>query len=191
MSSITEEMRFRQKLCEYALKHGVSRAARRYHTYRQFVYRQLEKYDGTVRSLALKSRRPHRSPNAHTKDELYLIKRMLKRNGNYGLAEVFVRCCAKGYRRSFGSMCRKIRGRGWKATERRRKIYCKYERMDGNYPGEKVQIDIKYVPTECIRFPSYGEKYYQITACVTYVLSTKKLTLPFVRNTLDNDKAIK
>lgn len=52
MKSITEEMRFRQRLCEYALKHGVTKAARRYHTNRQFVYRQLEKYDGSVRSLA-------------------------------------------------------------------------------------------------------------------------------------------
>ena len=42
MKSITEEMRFRQRLCEYALKYGVTRAARLYHTNRQFVYRQLK-----------------------------------------------------------------------------------------------------------------------------------------------------
>ena len=46
-------MRYRQRLCEYAIKYGVTKAARRYHTNRQFVYRQLEKYDGNVRSLAL------------------------------------------------------------------------------------------------------------------------------------------
>lgn len=65
MTIITEEMRFRKRLCDYALKYGVTKAARRYHTNRQFVYRQLAKYDGTARSLALKSRRPHNSPNAH------------------------------------------------------------------------------------------------------------------------------
>lgn len=81
MASITEEMRFRQRLCEYAIKYGVTKAARKYHTNRQFVYRQLKKYDGSVRNLALKSRKPHCSPNAHTEDELALIKRMLKRNG--------------------------------------------------------------------------------------------------------------
>ena len=43
-------MRFRQHLCEYAIKYGVTRAARRYHTNRQFVYRQLKKYDGYTRS---------------------------------------------------------------------------------------------------------------------------------------------
>ena len=70
MKIITEEMRFRKRLCEFALKNGVTKAARRYHTNRQFIYRQLEKYDGTLRSLALKSRKPHSHPNAHTTEEL-------------------------------------------------------------------------------------------------------------------------
>ena len=79
-----------EKFTEYkknptnAIKYGVTKAARRYHTNRQFVYRQLKKYDGSVRSLAMRSRKPHRSPNAHTEEELSLIKRILKRNGSYG-----------------------------------------------------------------------------------------------------------
>lgn len=80
MTSITEKMRYRQRLCEYALKYGVTKTARRYHTYRQFVYRQLEKYDGSVRSLALRSRKPEHSPNAYTEKGFALIQRMLKRN---------------------------------------------------------------------------------------------------------------
>ncbi|OLR64711.1 MULTISPECIES: hypothetical protein [Peptoniphilus] len=48
MSIRTEEMRFRQILCEYALKHGVTKAARRYHTNRQFVYRQLKNTDEKI-----------------------------------------------------------------------------------------------------------------------------------------------
>ena len=80
MAIITEEMRFRQCLCEYALKDGGTKAAKMYHTNRQSLYRQLEKYDGSVRSLALKSRNPHCSSNTHTEDELALIKRMMKRN---------------------------------------------------------------------------------------------------------------
>ncbi|WP_071026811.1 hypothetical protein [Peptoniphilus raoultii] len=70
MNIMTEEMIFRQKLCEYALKNGVTKAARRYHTNRQFVYRQLKKYSGNVRSLTLKSRATKTSPNAHTRKEL-------------------------------------------------------------------------------------------------------------------------
>ena len=141
MSSITEEMRFRQRLCEYAKKYGVTKAARRYHTYRQFVYRQLEKYNGDVRSLELRSRKPKRSPNAHTEEELALIRKIMKRNGIYGLAEVYVRCKEKDYRRSFGSMCRQIRKRGYKKLQVRRKSYTRYDKMDGQYPGDKVQID--------------------------------------------------
>ncbi|MGF0055868.1 hypothetical protein ACQRB4_07820, partial [Peptoniphilaceae bacterium SGI.097] len=112
-------------LCEYAFKHGVTKAARKYHTNRQFVYRQIEKYDGTVRSLALRSRRPHHSPNAHSEEERNLIRRMLKRNGVYWLAEVYVRCLSKGYFRSFGSMCRQIRKKGYRKPAIHRKSYTK------------------------------------------------------------------
>ena len=161
-------MRYRQKLCEFAKKYGVTKAARRYHTNRQFVYRQLKKYDGDVRSLDLKSRKPHRNPNAHNEEELDLIQRMLKRNGIYGLAEVYVRCKRNGYTRNFGSMCKQIRNRGYIKPKIRRKSYTKYERMDGRYPGDKVQVDIKYVPNECIKFPTYGYKYYQITSIYEY-----------------------
>ena len=168
MKIITEEMRFRQRLCEYALKYGVTKAARKYQTNRQFVYRQLKKYDGNVRSLAFRSRKPKHSPNAHTEEEFALIRRMLKRNGIYGLAEVYVRCCSRGYTRSFGSMCRQIRKKGYRKPVIHRKSYTNYNRMDGEYPGHKVQIDIKYVPMECIRFPCYGQQYYQITAIDEY-----------------------
>lgn len=34
---MTEEMRYRQRLCEYATKNKVTKAARKYHTNRQFV----------------------------------------------------------------------------------------------------------------------------------------------------------
>lgn len=105
---ITEEMRYRQKVCEYALKHGVTKAARRYHTYRQFVYRQLERYDGTSGSLAFRSRKPKTSPNSHREEKLCLIRRMLRRNGVYGLVEVYVRCRFNGYSRCFESMCSQI-----------------------------------------------------------------------------------
>lgn len=177
-TSITEEMRFRQRLCEYAIKNGVTKAARRFHTNRQFVYRQLKKYDGNVRSLALKSRRPHHSPNAHSEEELNLIQRMLKRNGVYGLAEVYVRCVKNGYTRSFGSMCRQIRKRGYRKTVKHKKSYTRYTRMNGEYPGHKVQVDIKYVPEECIRFPHYETAFYQITAIDEY---SRKRVLEIVK----------
>lgn len=132
------------------------------------MYRQLEKYDGTVRSLALQSRKPHKSPNKHTEAEWDLIKRMLKRNGVYGLAEVYVRCLKRGNSRCFESMCRQIRKQGYRSPKIRRTSYTRYEGLNGSDPGEKVQVDIKYIPDECIRFPCYGARYDQITGIDEY-----------------------
>lgn len=163
MKIITEEMRFRKKLCEFALKNDVTQAARRYHTNRQFIYRQLEKYDGTLKSLALKSRKPHSHPNTHTVEELELIKKMKSRYGIDGLAEVYVQLLKRGYTRSYGSMVKQI-GKLPKEVIKHRKGYTKHEEIRGEYPGDKVQVDIKYVPKECLLFDTIDKKYYQITA---------------------------
>lgn len=167
MKIITEEMRFRKKLCEFALKNGVTKAARRYHTNRKFVYRQLEKYDGTVRSLALKSRKPHSHPNAHTNEELDLIKQVYKRYGCDGLAEVYVQLQKRGYKRSYGSMLIQIKKMP-KEKVKIRRGYTKHEEIRGKYPGDKIQVDIKYVPNECLLFDTMDKKYYQITAIDEY-----------------------
>lgn len=167
MKIITEEMRYRKRLCEYAIKNGVTKAARRYHTNRKFVYRQLEKYDGTVRSLALRSRKPHNHPNAHTEEELNLIKKVKSRYGNDGLAEVYVQLKKRGYKRSYGSMVKQI-SKMPKEKIRRRSGYTKHEEIRGKYPGDKVQVDIKYVPRESLLFDTQDKKYYQITAIDEY-----------------------
>lgn len=167
MKIITEEMKYRKRLCEYAIKNGVTKAARKYHTNRKFVYRQLEKYDGTVRSLALKSRRPHNHPNAHTEEELSLIKKVKSRYGNDGLAEVYVQLKKRGYKRSYGSMIKQI-NKIPKEKRKYRKGYTKHEEIRGQYPGDKVQVDIKYVPKECLIFDTQDKKYYQITAIDEY-----------------------
>lgn len=167
MKIITEEMRYRKRLCEYAIKNGVTKAARKYHTNRKFVYRQLEKYDGTVRSLALKSRKPHKHPNTHTEEEISLIKKVKSRYGNDGLAEVYVQLKKRGYKRSYGSMVKQIM-KIPKEKIKRRKGYTKHEEIRGQYPGDKVQVDIKYVPKECLMFDTLDKKYYQITAIDEY-----------------------
>jgi len=169
MKIITEEMKYRKRMCEYALKYGVTNAARKYHTNRQFIYRQLNKYDGTLRSLALKSRRPKSHPNAHLKEELELLNQIRIRYGHDGYAEMYVQALKRGYKRSFGSMNKQIRNLYLKPLKsRKRTSYVKYESVEGKYPGDKVQIDIKYVPKECILFENYGKKYYQITAIDEY-----------------------
>lgn len=165
---VTEEMKIRKKLCEFAKKYGVTKAAKKFETNRQFVYRQLKKYTGNVKSLALKSRRPKTHPNIHTQSELKLIKEIFKRSGNYGLAEVYVRCKDKGYNRSFGSMCCQIRNKEYKKNEKRDRISAKSQETTIKYLGEKVQIDIKCIPKETLKFSTKGKKYYQITAIDEY-----------------------
>lgn len=48
MDKITQTERYRQSLVLYAFKYGVTKAAVRYHTNRQYVYRWMKRYDGTL-----------------------------------------------------------------------------------------------------------------------------------------------
>lgn len=189
MKIITEEMRYRKKLCEYAIKNGVTKAARKYHTNRKFVYRQLKKYDGTIKSLALKSRRPHGHPNAHTEEELNLIQKVKSRYGIDGLAEVYVQLKKRGYNRSYGSMVKQI-SKMPKEKRKYRKGYTKHEEIRGQYPGDKVQVDIKYVPQECLLFDTQDKKYYQITAIDEYSRK-RKLEIVDEKSVTNTSKFVK
>lgn len=188
MAIITEEMRFRKRLCEYAKKHGVTRAARQYKTNRQFVYRQLARYDGTLKSLAFRSRRPNSHSNQHTEEELTLIKQVVSRYGVDGRAEVYVQLRKRKYKRSYGSMCKQILTMLKKPKNKRvRKSYRKHEEVRGTYPGDKVQVDIKYIPQTCISFNSNGKRYYQITAIDEY--SRKRVLTVIDEKTVTHTKA--
>ena len=77
-------MLYRKALINYANKKGVTKAAIRYKTNRQYIYRWLKRYDGTLQSLADKSHRPHHHPNEHAAEELKLIADMRKHNMNAG-----------------------------------------------------------------------------------------------------------
>ena len=73
MASITQDMRYRLSLIRFAEKYGVSKAAIKYKTNRQYIYRWKRRYDGTIESLRDRSRRPHHHPNQHTPEEIKLI----------------------------------------------------------------------------------------------------------------------
>lgn len=158
-------MKFRKKVVEYAIKHNNNAlAARRYHTSRQQVQRWRKKYDGTIQSLANKSRRPHSHPNQHTEEELELIKQKLRYHGHEGHAQVYKKLLEAGYKRSFGSMSKQIRKMKQEPKPKKRKRKTPRKTTKTNYPGELVQVDVKYVPLECIGFESDVDRYYQITA---------------------------
>ena len=53
MNSITQLMKYRRSMVEYALKHGVTKTAIKYNTYRPYVYRWLRRYNGSLESLVI------------------------------------------------------------------------------------------------------------------------------------------
>ena len=97
MNSISQLMKYRRSMVEYALKYGVTKTAIKYNTYRQYVYRWLRRYDGSLESLRNKSRRPKHHPKAHTAAELKLIQDMRRRNPEAGLVVFWVKLRQRGY----------------------------------------------------------------------------------------------
>ena len=166
MNSITQDMKYRQSLLTYAQKYGVSRAGRKYNKSRSYIYFWRARYDGSLQSLACQSRRPHSHPNQHTPEELKLISDMHRRNPKLGIVELWARMRKRGYTRTIESLWRVMRREGWTAQGEKKKPYKPkpYEQMQ--YPGQRVQIDVKVVPRRCIADPQL--KLYQYTAIDEY-----------------------
>ena len=168
MNKITQTMLYRQALINYANKKGVTKAAIRYKTNRQYVYRWLKRYDGTLESLADRSHRPHSHPNQHTPEELKLISDMRRRNPNAGLVVFWVKLMQRGYTRSVTGLYRVLQRTGKMALKPQNPKYVPkpYEKM--LYPGQRVQIDVKFVPACCLAGAASGQKFYQYTAIDEY-----------------------
>ena len=159
MNSIAQEARFRQRVVKYFYKHGATKASIRFKVCRQSVYNWSARYDGTWKSLVERSHRPHHHPKEHTQAEKEMILRRYPYYKNDMIA-LWDSLRKSGYTRSYGSMLRVIKK--WVKPEiakRKARKPKPYERA--MYPGQKVQVDVKYVPSECI---SNGKKYYQYTA---------------------------
>ena len=89
--------------------------------------------------------------------------------GYEALAEVYVKARKEGYSRTYDSMCKIIKKIKGNAKEKLKKQHKRKKKVEqAKYPRERVQIDIKYVPEECIQFGTRDQKYYQITALDEY-----------------------
>ncbi|MBF1130227.1 MAG: IS481 family transposase [Dialister invisus] len=168
MATITQDMRFRLSLIRYAQKHGVTKAAIRYRVNRQYIYRWIRRYDGSLESLRNRSRHPHSHPNQHTPKELKLISDMRRRNPHAGLVVFWVKLMQRGYKRSITGLYRVLKRQGMMAVKPPNPKYIPkpYEQM--KYPGQRVQIDVKYVPRVCLVGEAQGQKFYQYTAIDEY-----------------------
>jgi len=161
MNSITSTAHFRQRVIKYTNKYGVTAASIRHKRSRNAIYEWLKKYDGSNwKSLIDKSHRPHSHPSQHTEEEKKLIFRHWYKNKDDRIV-LWDTLRQKGYTRQYNSMNRVLNK--WLSDEERKKQkankpkpYCRAE-----YPGQKIQIDVKFVPVYCV---ANGQKYYQYTA---------------------------
>ena len=160
MTSITSEAKYRQRVIRYSYKHGVTKASNRFRRSRQAIYEWRAKYDGNWKSLIDKSHRPHSHPNQHTEEEKNLILRHWRHNKDDRIV-LWDMLRKKGYTRHYNSLVRVLNK--WLIAEEKAKQKVKkpkpYKRAE--YPGQKIQLDVKYVPSYCV---ANGEKYYQFTA---------------------------
>ena len=161
MDSITQNAQHRQRMIKYAEKHGVTEACLRFKVSRKTFYKWKNRYDGSLESLKDQSRRPLSHPKEHTEVEIKLIKKVVKRCKWWDLILAYQILLEKGYTRSYGGFKRivqKLKGLKPKKVKAKKKPK-PYKRAE--YPGQKIQIDVKYVPSRCV---TNGQKYYQYTA---------------------------
>lgn len=176
--SITHEMKYRLNAIKSLEKFGPQRAAANYHTAPSNIYRwrKIYKESGNdIESLRSKSRRPKSHPNEHTETEVKLIKDMRRRNPNVGLQDLWIKLRKRGYKRTLQSLGKVLKRLQMPTNPKsKRSPTCKknkpYEPM--SYPGQRIQIDVKYVPKECLS-PKFIEKYnstdlFQYTAIDEY-----------------------
>lgn len=169
MATITQDMRYRLSLIKYAEKFGVTKAAIKYKTNRQYIYRWKRRYDGSIESLRERSRRPHHHPNQHTPDEIKLISDMHRCNPAAGLVVFWIKLKQRGYSRSIPGLYRFLRKQGMMAVHPPNPKYIPkpYEQMD--YPGQRIQVDVKFVPSVCLKNSKVvGKKFFQYTAIDEY-----------------------
>lgn len=153
---------------KYAKSKGVSQASRKYDKSRSYIYFWLNRYDGTIESLANQSRRPHHHPKEHRQEEISLIRRYWNKNKDLGLMEFWFKVRNAGYERHYVSLYRVMQREGLRKTKKSKKTKAAskpYEQMQ--YPGQRVQIDVKFVPKECIHDKEW-KNYYQYTAIDEY-----------------------
>ena len=161
MDIVAQNANHRHRMLKYYEKKGATKTAIRYGVSRKTVYKWRARYDGTLESLKDRSHKPHTNPKAHTEAELRLIRRVVKKVKWQDLLLAYQLLKNKGYTRSYGGYKRVVQKlKDIKPQKPKAKKKPK-PYMRAAYPGQKLQVDVKYVPKECV---VDGNKYYQFTA---------------------------
>lgn len=173
MASITQEMRFRESVVKYANKHGAKYASIKYNKPLSYVYRWRSRYNasnGDLESLRGISKRPNHCPAIHTENEERMIRNIVRRNPQIGLNDLWHKLRLKGYTRSLSGLYKELRRLNLSTNPHSSPSPTykakPYEQM--TFPGERIQMDVKFVPKECLttrlRTNNPTLRFYQYTA---------------------------
>jgi len=144
---------------------NISHTARLFCITRQTVHRWMWRYDGTLESLMDGSHRPHRHPTQQTRQEVEMVLRVQRHNKRLGLVCLWVHLKRKhGYSRTLTALYKLLRRQEIlpEPKKRARPKPKPYEPI--LVPGERFQIDVKYVPKQCLVGALSVKRAYQYTA---------------------------
>ena len=170
-NNITQKLKYKESVVKFSYKFGVTKASIKFCECKRTIYRWRKRYDGTLESLKDKSKKPHSHPNQHTEEELKMIRNYKANNKETGLVVLWVKLRRAGYTRTIQGLYHVMQRMGiYEKAPSKRKESEPNEWVTGEYPGEKVQIDVKYVPKKCMspQLQEMGERFYQYTAIDEY-----------------------
>ena len=145
MKSISPKAHFRQLVIKYSAKNGVTEASIRYKISRKAIYAWKARYDGkSWKSLVDRSHRPHSHPRQQTAEEYAMIERYYRRTKDKMM--LWDKLRENGYTRCYNSLLRAIKRLKLEEIPEKRKGYKPKPYQRADYPGQKVQIDVKFVP---------------------------------------------
>ena len=144
-NNITDRLKYKESVVKFSKKYGVAKAAYKFGECKRTIYRWRNRYDGTLESLKDKSRRLHSHPNQHTEEEIKLIKNYKRNNKDTGLVVLWIKLRKAGYTRTIQGLYHAMQRIGiYEKTPSKKKESEPNEWVSGEYPGEKMQVDVKY-----------------------------------------------
>lgn len=166
MISIRQVAQFRLRVVKQAKKSGnISQTARIHKISRQSLHRWIGRYDGSLESLMDRSKRPHKHPSQHAPEEIETVLKVQRHNKRLGLVCLWVHLKMNfGYTRTLPALYRLLRREGILEAPKKRKRRKPKPYEPILFPGERFQMDVKYVPAKCLVGALAGKKLYQYTA---------------------------
>ena len=169
MNRITQEAYKRQAVVKTAQRKGKTYASRMYGVSLSSVKRWCRRYDGSWQSLKEKPHRPNSHPRQHTAREEEMIREAVRQSYfRYGWEGAYMAAKEGGYSRSYSGFIYAAKRLGLCGGKQEKPNIRKSDRRYPEIlvPGEKVQVDVKEVPYNCLKGAARrdGKHLYQWTA---------------------------